>query len=363
MKVVHVISAPAAGGAEIYVKDLAKALVENGVMAYILFMNHAKDVGRSVEFEESFLSELNEAGIEYSFIGYEARRNPVLGAMRVRRFVKKNSIDLYHSHLTHGVLSGAFLNIPRVYTHHNFNMRVSRFFHKGLDFILERYIGISEICSQKLSEHVGKSVVTIKNGVPPERLFSSRRERKFPSKNIHCLAIGHISEQKNYPLMIEAVALLPKEIKERLKISIAGEGDETLKKNLIAKVNESELQEVIDFIGNRSDIPQLLGDSDLFLMSSAWEGLPIALIEATVCGLPCIVTDVGGCSEVVNTCRSGFLVEPGSPVKFSEALIEMVSDSSRYEEYSRNALYNSHSFTLDEACKSHMLVYDKLLLR
>lgn len=360
MRVAHVISAPAAGGAEIYVKDLAKSLASRGVEVYILFLNRAKDVGRSIEFERKFIEELQVAGIEYSFIGHEVRRNPILGAMRVRKFVKKNSIDLYHSHLTHGILGGAFLNIPRAYTHHNFDMRVPKLAHVGLDFILERYIGISDICSKKLSEYAGKPIVTIKNGVPPESL-NHRYKKQLPSDKINCLAIGRISAQKNYSLLIDAVSLLSEETRRRLKISIAGEGEKKLETKLLEKINKANLSNTISFIGNRSDIPELLGKTDLFLMSSAWEGLPIALIEATLCGIPCVVTNVGGCSEVVQSCQSGLMVEPGNAENFSKALEEIVSDSLRYEEYSRNALLNSKEFTIDEACKSHIIAYEDLL--
>lgn len=360
MKVAHVISSPAAGGAEIYVKDLAKALSDEGVVVYICFLNHAADVGRSSEFENKFLSELTDLNIEYFFIGYEVRRNPLLGAMRIRKFVKENSVDLYHSHLTYGILSGAFLNIPRLYTHHSCNIRVSRFFQRGLDLLLEQYIGISKICTENLSQYVSKPVVTIKNGVSVSRLHRSTIKRKPPMEIMHCLAIGRITEQKNYSLLIDSISLLPEGIKNFIKVSIAGEGEEQQKQLLQERIDRLGLNGVVNFIGNRSDIPDLLKNADLFLMTSAWEGLPIALIEATLCGLPCIVTNVGGCSEVIETCKNGFLVEPENPQAFAAAFEELFGNSDLYSEFSNNALNNSKTFTIESAGKAHSEIYSEL---
>ena len=133
MKILHVISAPAAGGVEVYIKDLAKAMTKNGHVVHIGFLDHAEDLGRSVEFEKNFLNELRVSGIQYFFIGHEARRFPWLGMIRVRRYVEQSEIEIYHAHLTYGIAFGAFVSVPRIYTHHSYKMRVSRTFFFLLD--------------------------------------------------------------------------------------------------------------------------------------------------------------------------------------------------------------------------------------
>ena len=107
MNIVHVISSPAAGGAEVYVKDLAKKMVIDGNRVFVVFLSRAGDVGRDKKYEMAFLNDLEQAGVNYFMIGRHSRKNIVYGMLRIRRFVRLNNIHIYHSHLKYGVLFGA----------------------------------------------------------------------------------------------------------------------------------------------------------------------------------------------------------------------------------------------------------------
>ena len=67
------------------------------------------------------------------------------------------------------------------------------------------------------------------------------------------------------------------------------------------------LAERIDFVGDRSDIPQILSEADIFVLPSRWEGLPLSILEAMRAGLPVIATDVGGVAESVTNGVTGYL--------------------------------------------------------
>ncbi|MCP4407268.1 MAG: glycosyltransferase family 4 protein, partial [Gammaproteobacteria bacterium] len=127
------------------------------------------------------------------------------------------------------------------------------------------------------------------------------------------------------------------------------------------EIHKHKLAETVLLLGNRSDIPDILGQSHLFLMSSAWEGLPISLIEATLSGLPCIVTDVGGCSEVIDTCQNGVVVESGNPQALADAITRILSNPDLYSKLSANALARSGAFTIGAACSGHIRLYQELL--
>jgi hypothetical protein len=116
LRVVHAISSPAAGGAEVYVKDLATELAREGHRPSILFLSRSADIGRSSAFEEEFLRHLDAIAIPYAFLGHECRRNPLLGMLRTRRFVHLQRADIYHSHLKYSLLFGAGLGRPHVHT-------------------------------------------------------------------------------------------------------------------------------------------------------------------------------------------------------------------------------------------------------
>ena len=362
MRILHIISSPAAGGAEIYIKDLAKALTQKGLTIYIGFLNRASDFGRSIEFEKNFLSELSEAGIKYFFIGNQARKNPLSGMLRVRKYCREHNIDIYHSHLKFGIIFGVSLKIPRIYTHHNIVPEVSMYLYNVFNLFVESYVGISPVCADKLAQYTGRSVTTIMNGVDQTKLFPYLSQRNSGAALIQCIAVGRIQPQKNYKLLIEALRLVPADISKLLRVFIAGEGPAELTKELEDLIAHYGLSNTVSLLGNRSDIPQLLGKSQVFLMTSAWEGLPIALIEATLSGLPCIVTNVGGCSEVINACQNGFVVDPNNPEAFADAICEVVETPDLLAKLSSNALNNSVEFTIDHAADGHIALYRSLAI-
>ena len=364
MRILHVISSPASGGAEVYVKDLVLELKCLGHDVFLGFLGHASDIGRCQEYEKLFLSELDSSGIPYFFIGNEARKKPWLGVWRVRNYVKNNSIDMYHTHLPYGIAFSALLKIPCVYTHHSIAPEMKPLHYFLFNKLVDRYVGISKKCTYKLQGYTGKSVVTIQNGADINKLIKidpvlySQREGK-----VQAIAVGRINHLKNYNFMIDVINRLPKNILSKFCLNIAGEGTKEETSQLLEKIKNNGLSDVVKLLGNRSDIPVLLNDSDFFLMSSTSEGLPIALIEATSTGLPCLVTDVGGCSEVIEICENGFFVAANDLDKYLDKLLELINNKKLRAELSANAIANSNTFSIENSANDHESLYRQLLAR
>ncbi len=359
MKILYIISGPAAGGAEIYVKDLAKAILAKGHSVMIGFVGPARDIGRSLEFEQQFLAELDEHNIEYFFVGNECRRNLLLGRQRVKKEIVSRGIDLYHSHLFYGGLWGAFLSIPRVYTHHSSEPRAGKPFFWVYSHFVDQYVGISKACSVALSDHTGRRVELIENGVDKTKLEQCQEPKTEGDARFRFIAIGRLTVKKDYPTMIKAIAMLPDQARRSIHVSICGEGPD--EPELVHLLDSHGLHDVVSLLGNRDDIPALLGNSHAFLMSSSSEGLPIAFIEATLSGLPCIVTDVGGISEVISRCQNGVLIPPQSPNELSSAIQEFVIDSERRAKYRLNAIEFGDYYTIERACDAHLSLYERMI--
>lgn len=136
------------------------------------------------------------------------------------------------------------------------------------------------------------------------------------------LAVGRLEPQKDYHTMIEAVAEVVS-VHPKFKLLIAGDGP--LRDELEGKVNQLDLTREVRFLGIRSDIPELMSAADSYLMSSAWEGLPIVLLEAAASELPIIATDVGGNSEIVHHGLTGELVPPGDASALASAMVRMMT--------------------------------------
>jgi glycosyltransferase involved in cell wall biosynthesis len=136
------------------------------------------------------------------------------------------------------------------------------------------------------------------------------------------LAVGRLDKQKDYPTLLRAFSRLCR-VRDRTLLWIVGEGP--LREELHHLMRDLNLQHRVRFWGVRSDIPSLMNASDAFVMSSSWEGLPLALIEAQACGLPAVVTDVGGNAEIVVKEETGFIVPPKNPDALAEAMLRLMA--------------------------------------
>ncbi|WP_310467753.1 glycosyltransferase [Sphingomonas sp.] len=363
LTIAHVISAPTAGGAEIYVKDLALALHDRGQRPVIVCIASAVEAGRSAESEIRFVAELDAAGIPWQIIGPQCRRNPALGAWRVARAVRTHRADVYHSHTKPGILFGLLLRIPRVHTHHSSIAKMPRWAYALLSPLVDAYVGISERCGEALAGFSGRTVTTIRNAVSFERMRPWPGRPRVAPARLECLAVGRLRAPKNYALLIDALALLPPRVRDRVHVAIAGQCLAQPRRALDARIRAAGLENVVTILGDRADVPALLQRAQLFLISSAWEGLPIALLEATVSGLPFIATDVGGCAEVAAAAGNGVIVPPGDPAAFAAALAALVDDPDRLTAMSRSALANAGQFSISAAAEAHLALYRCLMKR
>lgn len=355
MRILHVISSAASGGAEIYVKDLSKAMVEEGNDVFIVFLDRAIEAGRDEGFEAAFLNELDQHGIHYGFLGQACRKNPLKGVLRLRRFYKDFKPDVVHSHLYYANVFAWFLpKCNRVYTHHNIKLGAKPALYRFLDIKTDAYIGICLACQNMLEKVTRRQVEHIDNGVDASRIIPKISYQT--SGTVKLLFVGRLSQQKNLSLLITAMSKLPPEAAAELMI--AGEGP--LKTSLETLVSELKLEDNVVFLGNCSNVKELLNNADVFVMSSAWEGLPIAQIEATLTGLPVLVTNVGGCAEIVNRVENGLVAEVNVN-DYTEKLAHIVSDVAFRKRCFENAIANGFQYTVNNAVAKHLQLYSRLI--
>ncbi len=136
-------------------------------------------------------------------------------------------------------------------------------------------------------------------------------------------AVGRLSEQKNFGLMLDALALIED---ASWCLLLVGEGEE--RQRLERHAVELGMADRIRFLGRRSDVPCIMQASDILLMSSSWEGFPYVVVEALANGLPIVATDVGGVREGVIDGVTGKLVVPGDAKQFATALRVLMDDAS-----------------------------------
>jgi len=365
MNILHIISSPSAGGAEIYVRDLSRQMVAQGHRVCVAYVSEAAALGRCAEFASSFKQSLYDAGIETAEIGHAGRKNLLYGGWRLRQIIRSFQPDMIHSHLYYGLFFKllSFSSVPLIYTHHNHRLGKGRHLYPLFKRVVKSFVGISRDCTHVLEQVGATPVTTIYNGVSVERL----QIKNYVSSTdgpLSLLAVGALSPQKNFSLLVEACARLVQQnpdMVQRFHLRIAGEGP--LREPLQQQIDQLGLNVTIELLGNRSDVPLLLHDADLFVMSSDWEGLPIALLEALLTGVPVVVTDVGGCKDVVETCQAGLIVPPGDSKAVADAIKTLVMDSVLRRRFSENAREKAQQFSIETACREHLELYEEAGMR
>jgi glycosyltransferase involved in cell wall biosynthesis len=128
------------------------------------------------------------------------------------------------------------------------------------------------------------------------------------------LTVGRLDVQKDYPTLLRAFAALPGDD----VVWLVGEGPD--RASLEAAAVAADVGDRVRFLGARSDVADLMAAADAFVLSSAWEGLPLVLLEAAAAELPAVVTDVGGNAEVVRHEETGLIVPARDPGALAAAM-------------------------------------------
>ena len=160
---------------------------------------------------------------------------------------------------------------------------------------------------ERYTQAVDRNAVRASIGVAPEAPLA--------------IVVAKLMTQKGHAVLLDALPGVLDRV-AGLRVVLVGEGE--LRGALEARVAGAGLQGSVTFAGNRGDIPQLLAASDLFVLPSLWEGLPMALLEAMASGLPVVATAVSGTREVIEDGRSGILVPSGDAPALGAAMIAVL---------------------------------------
>jgi glycosyltransferase involved in cell wall biosynthesis len=169
----------------------------------------------------------------------------------------------------------------------------------------------------------------IPNGVDPEpfRAVSGQerddmRRRLGLRQDFAWLAVGRFETAKDYPNMLRAFAAVH-ERQPGAVLLLVGRG--SLQAETEALARRLELGDAVRFLGVREDVPALVSAADGYLMSSAWEGMPMVLLEAAAGGLPVVTTRVGGNHEAVLDGVTGFLAPAGDSEALASAMLRLMA--------------------------------------
>ena len=295
-----------------------------------------------------FADKLVKEGIDVKILHISTSRNP-LSIYKLYRLLKCHKFDIIHTHAysagTIGRISAFLAGVPVIISHnHSVYDYYGKFYNLVewfLSLITDRVICISEVVNgfaNKTQRINSKKLITIHNGIDDvcdltEKSSSDlKKELGIPINHPVICTISHMEEHKGLKYLLEAASLLLQS-KNDVSFLLVGEG--VLKKELKILCADLKIEKNVIFAGEQSDISEILSLSDIFVLPSLREGLPLTILEAMACGKPVIATNVGGIPEIVKDGENGILVYPKDPETLYMAMNELLGDREKREKMGR----------------------------
>ncbi|MFM2302972.1 MAG: hypothetical protein RLZZ135_375 [Cyanobacteriota bacterium] len=269
--------------------------------------------------------------------------------------VKQLKPDLIHAHSSKpGIiarLSGKFYNIPVLFTVHGWGFdERAPLVMRTIALIFEKLIApltTTNICVCQSDYDVGikqkifdqDKALVIYNGAEDVDLLPASPEQNPPRL---IMVARFDNKQKDQLSLIQAIATLDREV----SLDFVGSGVDLEQAKAFAVSIGVDRQ--INFLGDRTDVPQLLSQSQIFVLSTHYEGFPISILEAMRAGLPIVATDVNGIYEQVESGINGWLVPHQDSMALAKALSDLIESSAirkRMGEMSRKKFLNEFNIT------------------
>jgi len=360
MKILHIINSLKGGGAEKLVLDLHKISLKNGIDSHIL----------------SLMSPCNECVLNTYALNFK-KPYQIQVLFKLYKFLSAHQwkdVDVIHVHLFPSQLYTPIISIilklkaNLVATEHSthnsrrgiwYGRLIDKFFYDYYQKIICISLGTSKSLLQALPQ-LSRKIVVIYNGIDIEK-YSLSTIACSNDKTLIILSVGRLVISKNYETAIRALSKIST---HNFEYWIVGDG--VLEPHLKKLVNELNLECKVKFLGFREDIPELLSQSDIFLLTSSWEGFGIAVVEAMAASLPVIVSNISGLREVVledfsEISKIGFLIDPKSEDDIAICLSKLITNARLRMEMGRNAHIRSLKFDIQKTFEQYRELYQSLL--
>lgn len=292
--------------------------------------------------------------------------------VQLRKFIKKNQIDIVHSHGYKSNLYSFFaslgLSVKLVATCHNWlgdNPKMK--LYASLDrFFLRRFasvVAVSRAVQKKIlqSNISSKRVCVIRNGIDLSRFteqdFSTnfKKELGIPENHLVIGTVGRLSSEKGHRHLLNIAEALEEEYPQ-ITFLIIGDGI------LRAELQQSFNKKNIIFTGLRNDLPELYNCMDIFALPSLTEGLPMVLLEAMASSLPVVVTRVGDVPKVVLEGETGLIVDAGDEEAMKKCLLTLLGDSEKRKKMGRKGYQRvKEEFSSSQMAREYIQVYRNCL--
>ena len=301
----------------------------------------------------------------------------------IAELIRNENISLVHTNSNlrlEGVLAANLIGVPHVYmAHAAFQPGLSlyeRFPLSSISFaqimgdLSAKVIAVSHWLAATLAPPLNvDKVKVIHNGLDfnsfddaiASTKGSIRNELGLPADTFVVTSVGRIDPEKGHDHLVKAAAQVCHRMQNAHFLLAGSDDDKAFSDQLRRDVKKLGLAERFHFLGFRSDVPRLLAESDVFVLTSRSEGLGFVVLEAMAAGRAVIATRCGGAEEPIIEGVTGKLVDVGDVAAIAEAILDLAGDRRRRTEMGAAARgHVRKNFCVRSSVNSLMEVYDEI---
>ncbi len=355
------------GGKETFVVHLANTLAAMGHAPRVVCFD-AAGKGRSALRDDVPVVEFGRSGNDPRLV------------LALSRFLRREQVDVVHSNnwgtLVEAVLATWPLGTPVVHTQHGLDYETGASRQRrshGVRGVVLRAATRRLHSVVAVSPEVGEMLRTewripaarvhvITNGVPmsevqpdAEARAEQRRRLGLADDDHAIVCVAYLRPVKNFPILVRAVASLPRALRVRLFIVGVGPAEADIRQTVAA----CDAEDRVTFLGSRLDVPEILPLFDTFALASESEGISISILEAMAAGLPVVTTRVGGNPLLVEDGHTGLLVPAGDVAALSSALERFALSADLRDRMGTAARERGrHRFSIERMTHDYLRVFE-----
>ncbi len=360
------------GGAEKLLIDLLITLPRENYSCELLLFTKVKDYDTELP-----------AHINVSYLNIRNTFNP-LCVLRIAKYLRHSKPDLIVSFLSFAIylivipkilakskaqiVSTIHSNVSYVLNTENTIVRFKPFVRKAFRYCnkhIDMFVSVSKGVGEDLCSNFRVPATkcrTIYNGIDIENITKSSKEKIVNdvfSKELPLIcACARLTKPKNYPLLLKSFKLLLADIDAELMIL----GDGELREELEAMTKELQIEDNVNFLGFQKNPYKFMASSDLFVLSSDFEGFGIAIAEAMACSLPIVSTRCpSGPGEIITDGVEGLLVPINDSVALAEAMSKVLSNETLRSKMSAEAEKRAQDFSFTKVRDEYDDLFKELL--
>lgn len=374
MRIVHVLESLMMGGQEQMVNRLAQVQMSYGDNVAVICLCNQGELAE----------ELKDKGI--AVFNCQLNTIPKLQAIKqLKKYLTDLKPDVIH---THNPVSNYYTIVAKPYgcqaiivnTRHGMGVgnevfRNFYYFKRECIFKLSTFLSTYTVtvCLAAKQQFIRSKILSdrkthvIYNGIHIDKSVTSslvhrnklREQLNISSDSYIIGTVGRLDYLKNQALLLQAFSQIIHHIPDAILVFV-GSGDPKIESQLKLLAAKLDITKHTKFMGNQSNVNELLPGFDVFVLPSLTEGYSMALLEACASKLPIIATDVGGNSEIIKHEKTGLLIKSGDVNACSESLIRLYHDPELSQQLARNArAWVEQHGTIEETARKYEELYQR----